>query len=106
MGGTGYASGKAAMGAPWKIYGLAKTGSVFHVSISMSWTVPNNAGSSITSYEIYRGSNVGNMAYLGTAVTNSYTDLTATGGGSYYYKVRAVNAVGNGEFSTEVSMSS
>jgi len=63
-------------------------------------------GSSITSYKIYRGTSSGNLSLLTTVSSSSltsYFDNTGTIGATYYYKVSAVNAVGESSLSNEVS---
>ena len=55
----------------------------------------SDGGSAITGYNIYRGTASGGETLL-TQVGNvtSYTDASVTNGTTYYYKVSAVNAVG------------
>jgi Fibronectin type III domain len=72
--------------------------------VHLSWTTPNDGGSTITNYKIYRGTTSGGEALLATlgAVT-SYDDTSATNGTTYYYEVSAVNNVGEGPVSNEAS---
>ncbi|MDE2001466.1 MAG: fibronectin type III domain-containing protein [Patescibacteria group bacterium] len=75
--------------------------------VSLSWAAPNdNGGSGITNYKIYRGTSSGTESLL-TTIGNltSYTDTGLTNGTTYYYKVSAVNLVGEGSLSGEVSAS-
>lgn len=70
----------------------------------LSWTAPSDGGSPITSYKVYRGTASGGetlLATLGNVTT--YDDLAVTNGTTYYYQVSAVNAVGEGSRSNEVS---
>jgi fibronectin type 3 domain-containing protein len=72
---------------------------------ALSWSAPaSNGGASITAYKIYRGSVSGGETLLATvgAVT-SYNDTTAPNGKTSYYVVSAVNAVGEGPRSNELS---
>jgi len=73
--------------------------------ITLMWQAPiNNGGSVITNYKIYRGTSAGAESYLltiGNVLT--YTNTNLTNGQSYYYKVSAVNGVGEGPLSSEVS---
>jgi fibronectin type 3 domain-containing protein len=74
--------------------------------ITLSWTAPSsNGGSTVTNYRLYRGSVSGEEIYLtqvsGTTLT--YTNTGLTNGQTYYYKVTAVNAVGEGSSSNEAS---
>ena len=55
-------------------------------------------------YRIYRGTSSGNEVLL-TTVGNvlTYNDTGVTNGQKYYYRVSALNRVGEGELSVEVS---
>ncbi len=71
----------------------------------LAWQAPDNGGSDITSYNIYRGTASGQetlFARIPPAKT-TYDDLTAIGSTAYFYKVNAVNAIGQGKLSNEVS---
>ena len=72
---------------------------------SFSWTAPNDGGSPITNYEIYRGLS-SNAEMLLAEVGNvlSYIDTGLNPEIGYYYKVAAKNNFGIGEFSNEVSV--
>jgi fibronectin type 3 domain-containing protein len=73
--------------------------------IALTWTAPtNNGGSPITGYEIWRGTAAGTetkLAAIGTAT--SYKDTSTTKGTTYWYYIVAVNLVGPGSASLEVS---
>jgi hypothetical protein len=73
--------------------------------VSLTWSPPlDDGGASITDYVVYRSESSGTeeaLAPSGGALT--YTDLTVTNGTTYYYKVAAVNGVGTGGQSNEVS---
>jgi parallel beta-helix repeat protein len=72
--------------------------------VNVTWNPPaSDGGSPITHYEIYRGDapgvdvflvEIGNLSY--------YNDTTVTNGNTYYYKVSAKNAIGEGAQSNEV----
>ncbi|HET9497246.1 MAG TPA: S8 family serine peptidase [Candidatus Limnocylindria bacterium] len=75
-------------------------------SVALAWTTPADGGSALTGYEVWRGTSPGSEAFhvapvgLGT----TYTDTTdVTNGTTYYYQVRAVNAVDPGPLSNELS---
>jgi subtilisin family serine protease len=72
---------------------------------NLSWATPSDGGSAITGYRIYRGTSVGGETLLVTlGVTNSYADNAVTNGTTYYYRVSAMNSVGEGALSNEVSV--
>ncbi len=73
--------------------------------VTLSWSAPSsNGGSPITGYKIYRGTAAGGETLLAT-VGNvlSYQDAAVNNGITYYYRVSAVNAIGEGAMSNEVS---
>lgn len=72
---------------------------------TVSWSAPlSDGGSSITSYKLYRGTTSGGETLLGdVGLVTSYVDTGLTNGLTYYYKVAAVNSVGTGTLSSEVS---
>lgn len=70
----------------------------------LTWTQANNHGSTILQNNIYRGTTSGGEVLVATiAAGTSYTD-TDLPTGTYYYKVSAVNAIGEGPKSSEVSV--
>jgi parallel beta-helix repeat protein len=73
--------------------------------IILTWQPPvDDRGSPITNYRIYRGDAPGNeyiLVELGNVL--AYTDTGLTNGVPYYYEVSAVNEVGEGPLSGEVS---
>jgi fibronectin type 3 domain-containing protein len=74
--------------------------------VTLTWSAPSSdGGSPITAYYIYRGLSSGSETYL-TQVSGStlaYTNTGLTNGVAYYYRVTAVNSVGEGPASNEVS---
>jgi PKD repeat protein len=73
----------------------------------LRWKAPDNGGSDITTYQIFRGTAPGNEVLLGQSVgaKTTYDDTTADPSVShYYYVVKAVNAVGTGPQSNEVDL--
>jgi hypothetical protein len=76
-----------------------------NAKVVLVWTAPSsNGGSAITGYKVYRGTTSGGETLLtwpGNVLT--YTDAPLTNGKTYYYKVSAVNTVGAGALSNELS---
>src|SRR6266542_3801748 len=70
---------------------VGRDGGVAH----LTWSEPDNGGSPITSYKVYRGTFSGGETLLknvGTATT--YLDVSANPNTDYYYKVTATNQFG------------
>ncbi len=75
-----------------------------NATVHLSWTAPSDGGSAITSYKVYRGTTSGGETLLTTlGNVTSYDDNAVTNGVTYYYEVRAVNGIGEGAPSNEVS---
>jgi hypothetical protein len=73
-------------------------------TVHLSWTVPPDGGSTITSYHVFRGVSSGTESLLATVTSGTiYDDFTVTSPTTYYYEVSAVNAEGEGARSTEVA---
>jgi PKD repeat protein len=92
-------------GAPTGLTATAGNGQA-----SLSWTAPaSNGGVAITSYRVYRGTASGGETLLTTGgcsnlgVVLSCTDTGLANGTTYYYKVSAVNSIGEGPQSNEAS---
>jgi len=78
--------------------------------ITLNWQAPvSNGGVNITSYKVYRGLSAGSETLLTSGGCSSLgavltcTDTGLTNGTTYYYKVSAVNAIGEGQKSNEVN---
>ncbi len=73
--------------------------------VSLTWTAPTSQGTSpITNYKVYRGtSSTAVTTLIAQPATTNFTDTGATNGTTFYYKVSAVNSVGEGTASTVVS---
>jgi len=79
--------------------------------VLVSWVEPDNGGSPITGYNIYRGTSTGTetpLASVSGNTTNKYLDQTADSSTNYFYRVTALNTINNatveGPFCREVSI--
>src|SRR5262249_19244574 len=73
-------------------------------SVTLGWSAPSsNGGSAITGYKVYRATASGAETLLTTlGNVTTYTDNGVVNGTTYYYKVSALNAVGEGALSNEL----
>lgn len=82
----------------------AKAGNGF---VYLTWSVPtSDGGSTLTNYSIYRSTTSGSGYVLLTTVSSStlsYNDTSVTNGQTYYYVVKATNAVGSSPNSNEAT---
>lgn len=73
--------------------------------ITLAWTAPaNNGGSAITGYKVEQQYNGGAWSIVATP-TGTTTTRTGLAGGSYSWRVSAVNAIGTGSPSATASAS-
>ena len=76
-----------------------------NTQVVLNWATPaNNGGYAITGYNIYQGTTSNGetlLANLGTVQT--YTSMSLTNGQIYYFKISAVNSVGEGAPSSELA---
>lgn len=86
------------------------TANAGNAQVSLAWSAPaSNGGVSITSYRVYRGTSPGTETLLttggcsGLGAVLSCSDTGLTNGQTYYYKVSAVNSLGEGPQSNEAS---
>jgi hypothetical protein len=74
-----------------------------NTTASVSWTAPAANGSAITDYLVQFSSNGGSSWTTFTDGVSTATSVTVTGltnGTAYVFRVRAVNSVGNGSYSS------
>jgi len=71
--------------------------------VVLTWPAPvSDGGSPIIEYEIYRSEVItGPYTKIGTSATLSYNDSTVNSGSTYYYRVSAINSVGENLLSVE-----
>ncbi len=74
--------------------------------VQLTWSAPvSNGGSAIAGYRIYRAGAPGTEVFLASVGNvTSYEDTGPPSSGTVYYLVSAVNAVGEGPFSSEASV--
>ncbi|MCX6652682.1 MAG: fibronectin type III domain-containing protein [Methanomassiliicoccales archaeon] len=77
-----------------------------NAQVVLAWTAPaDNGGSAITNYNVYRSTTeTGTYSLIASPVGLTYTDTGLTNGQTYWYKVGAVNVVGEGAQSPAVSV--
>jgi titin len=90
------------MGVPGTPTGLTAT--AVYGKVTLTWTAPaNTGGSPIIDYKVYRGISAASVAKIGNSSLATYVDVTATPGSTYYYKVSAVNVLGEGNQSASAT---
>ena len=90
---SGYAGTPAPPTAPTNVQ--ASDGS-YTDRVAVTWDIVAAA----SSYEVYRAQSLtGTKTLIGSPITNSFNDTTATPTVTYYYWVKAVNAQGSSDFS-------
>ncbi|MFW5928037.1 MAG: fibronectin type III domain-containing protein, partial [Thermoplasmatota archaeon] len=74
--------------------------------VILSWDASNdNGGSEITEYKVYRGEDGESLTELTTTSSTSYTDNSVSKDNTYLYKISAVNDIGEGDKSEEITAS-
>ena len=98
-------SATTANAAPEAVDDLAATATSAS-AINLTWTAPGDGGSAITGYRLERKAGVGGYTLVSLSIAadaTSYSDSGLNAGTTYTYRIRAVNAVGNGGWSSVAS---
>ncbi len=70
--------------------------------LTLGWSVPENGGSAIIGYRLYRTPGAGTTVLLASLTGRAYVDTTPLAGVNYTYMVTAINAFGEGAPSNTV----
>lgn len=86
--------------------GTPSSGSITASSVALSWSAPSdNRGAAVTGYEIQRATNstftAGTSTSSFTGTSGTVTDLAS--GSDYWFRVRAINSAGAGEWSSALA---
>lgn len=101
---TGFVSG-IGWQAPAVPSATTLSGTAGNTQNVLNWTAAAGNGATVTGYKVYRGLSSGTETLVTTVgAVLTYTDTGRTNGTAYYYKVSAVNSVGEGPLSNEVSL--
>lgn len=83
------------------------TATAGNAQVTLVWSAPSNGGSTITGYNVYKGTTMGGESQTAVnssqVTTLSYTVKGLTNGTKYFFKVKAENMVGLSAYSNEVS---
>ncbi|MEY2482575.1 MAG: hypothetical protein QOK24_1103 [Verrucomicrobiota bacterium] len=88
----------ALAGAP----GIRATIDAGKTKVQLAWDTPDDGGSAITGYKIYRKAGAGSFTLIATVPQTTYTDTTFDPAVTNTYHITAVNGVGEGPFCTDV----
>ncbi len=75
---------------PARIQGLAAD--VYNSSVILTWRPIMRAR--LNGYRIYRGDSFDNQIIIGGSLSSGFTDNNVVAGGTYYYRVTAINDLG------------
>jgi len=71
--------------------------------VTLQWQTPDNGGADVAGYNVYRKiGNAGSFTLIATVPQTSFTDTTFNPNASNFYRVTAVNSVGEGPFCHDV----
>lgn len=89
-------------GAPSAPLGLVAAAELSRVTLT--WQAPlSTGGLDIVGYDVYRGPQGDEFFFAGIGPVLTFKDQAVTSGATYYYRVAAVNDMGMGPMSNEVS---
>jgi len=90
-------------GTPSQVTGLSVT-PISGSQLNLAWSVPASSPA-VLNYKVYSSLTSGFTPGIAISqpTTNSYSDIALTSGTTYYYKVSAVNANGEGTVSAEAN---
>ena len=80
--------------APAAISSISQKDTYNEGEITIQWTEPSDNGSPITAYILYKDNGLGVFYEIYRGLNLEHTDTGLTSGGSYTYKVNAMNAAG------------
>ena len=69
--------------------------------VSLQWQTPDNGGSDITGYNVYRIAGAGSPVLIGTVTQTNFNDTTFDPNATNKYRVTAVNGMGEGPYCGE-----
>ena len=72
-------------------------------SVYITWTASSDGGSPILEYQVFRGTTTEQYSFIGVTNNLYFNDTNVNGGTMYFYVVTAINAIGKGLYSQEVS---
>jgi chitodextrinase len=73
--------------------------------VLLSWDAPDGIGGlNITGYRLYRGTTLATLVEIASVEGRTFLDTNVTNGQTYFYRVSAVNAVGEGDLSSEIGV--
>lgn len=89
--------------APDQITDLAAAGE--NQQVILSWSQPNSGGNPVSDYIVERSLDGASWTTIsdGVSATTGYVDSGLSNGTNYFYRVAAVNSVGQGEMSLHVN---
>jgi PKD repeat protein len=80
----------------------ATQGFATNSAVQLTWPTPDNGGSTITAYKIYRRAGTsGSFSLIASVSETNYTDGAIVSGSQNFYRVTAVNAAGEGPYARD-----